>query len=628
MNPGRRPSLSLLRPLADAAAFLVAVHAGIAYGLAHLVSFLLAWVLAALGASLASRGAAVSAGQPPALRWAAVNLLALLLRGGVLAWLIGQRGLPAPVAILAAVLASSFILHSGARLLAEPAAGGAALSWRAIAIALGFYAVLLRLAYMASVDLFPEEAYYWNYAQHLDFGYLDHPPMVAWLIRAGTAVFGNSAFGVRSGTLVCMAVASLFVYRSTREMYGRPGALVALVLMQVLPAYFLAGLFMTPDTPLVAAWAAALYYLQRALLGGHERAWWGAGVALGLGLVCKYTIALLVPATLLFVLCDRPSRRWLRHLLPYAAGVLALLIFSPVIVWNARHDWASFAFQTSQRLAEAAHFSLHKLILAGVALLTPLGAAALPYLLRRSAQGPDATPAAAEIRRLRFLRVYVLVPLSVFALFSLRHPIKLDWTGAVWVAFVPALADAIAAGAAGLPRWLHRSRGAAAVVVLLLYGATLHYLTLGLPGIPYSRQLQALPVAWSELGAQVDHLRAQIPTPSGTGAPLVVGMNRYMLASELAFYAADPVHAAQNTASQHLFGPSGLMYEQWFPRPRQQGRTLLLVALEPAELADARLSPQVSALGPLHSGELRRNGRFVGEYYYRTATGYRAPQRE
>ena len=132
----------------------------------------------------------------------------------------------------------------------------------------------------------------------------------------------------------------------------------------------------------------------------------------------------------------------------------------------------------------------------------------------------------------------MLVPLSVFVLFSLRHPVKLDWTGGLWVALVPALAQAIAGGAADLPRWLRRSWGGAAVVVLLLYGATLHYLTLGLPGIPYSGQLQALPVAWSELGAQVERVRAQMPVTPGAADPLVVGMNRYMLASELAFYAA------------------------------------------------------------------------------------------
>ena len=72
----------------------------------------------------------------------------------------------------------------------------------------------------------PEEAYYWNYAQHLDIGYLDHPPMVGWLIAAGTAVFGDTEFGVRIGALCCGAVAGFFTYRLTREMFGaaeRPG---------------------------------------------------------------------------------------------------------------------------------------------------------------------------------------------------------------------------------------------------------------------------------------------------------------------------------------------------------------------------------------------------------------------
>jgi dolichol-phosphate mannosyltransferase len=626
----RPVSLGLLRPLADAAAFLVALHAGWSYGLAHVFSFALAWAVAALLDAVAFRRGAGLRSDAPLRVLAAVNLLALLLRGGVLATLMGRLNVPAPLAILAAILASTLIVRSAARLCApapQPAGSGGD-PWQALVIALGCYSVLLRLAYMASVELFPEEAYYWNYAQHLDFGYLDHPPMVAWLIGGGAALFGNSEFGVRIGALLCAGLASLFVYRSARELYGRPSALVALVLMQLLPAYFLAGLFITPDTPLIAAWAAALYFLQRALLGGRERAWWGVGIALGLGLVSKYTIALLLPATLVFVLSDRQSRAWLARALPYGAAVLALVIFSPVIIWNARHDWASFAFQTSQRLAEAPRFSLHRLIAAAVVLLTPLGFAALPYLLRASGPPQTAAPEDSNLRRLRFLRAYTLVPLSVFVLFSLRHPIKLDWTAGVWVAIVPALAQAIAARAAApLPQWLRRSWGATAVVLLLLYGAILHYLTLGPPQLPYSRQMLVLPVAWDDLGIQVEGIAARMRSRDGT-APLVVGMNRYMLASELAFYAHDPGRAVRNTTSQHLFGPSGLMYERWFPSRLQEGRTLLLVALDAPELAEARLLPQVATLGPVQSGVVRHNGRVISAYFYREAAGYRSVPRD
>ncbi|MFX8270373.1 glycosyltransferase family 39 protein, partial [Acinetobacter baumannii] len=85
------------------------------------------------------------------------------------------------------------------------------------------------------------------------------------------------------------------------------------------------------------------------------------GVSLGLGLVSKYTVGMLVPAIFLFVILDPQSRRWILRWEPYAALIIAAVIFSPVIIWNAQNGWASFAFQTSRRLAEAPRFALHKL---------------------------------------------------------------------------------------------------------------------------------------------------------------------------------------------------------------------------------------------------------------------------
>jgi dolichol-phosphate mannosyltransferase len=117
------------------------------------------------------------------------------------------------------------------------------------AIGLVALAVALRLIYAGCVELMPEEAYYWNYAQHLDIGYLDHPPMVGWLIAAGTAVFGDTEFGVRIGALLCGVIATVFVYRLTREMFGEVSGWVAVVLAQTLPFFFFAGILMTPDAP-------------------------------------------------------------------------------------------------------------------------------------------------------------------------------------------------------------------------------------------------------------------------------------------------------------------------------------------------------------------------------------------
>ena len=173
-----------------------------------------------------------------------------------------------------------------------------------LAIGLTGCAVLLRLLYSMQVELLPEETYYWNYARHLDIGYLDHPPMVAWLIRAGTRCSATPSCGVRCGALGCGAVAAFFIFRLTRNLFGERSALLALALAHILPYFFLSGLLMTPDAPLTAAWAASLYFLVRALTGERPQAWLWAGLSLGIGLLSKYTIGLLGVATVIFMLVD------------------------------------------------------------------------------------------------------------------------------------------------------------------------------------------------------------------------------------------------------------------------------------------------------------------------------------
>jgi dolichol-phosphate mannosyltransferase len=499
----------------------------------------------------------------------------------------------------------------------------AASDWRRGAIGVVALAAALRLIYAWRVELMPEEAYYWNYAQHLDIGYLDHPPMVGWLIAAGTAVLGDGEFGVRIGALCCGVVASLFSYRLTREMFDEPSGLVAVVLAQSLPFFFLTGFLMTPDAPLTAAWSGTLYFIYRALIKDQARAWWGAGVCLGLGLLSKYTIVLLGFSTLLFMVIDPRSRHWLKRVEPYAAVLLAAMIFSPVVAWNARNDFASFAFQTSRRLADRPQFALFKLLGSVLVLLTPTGAVAAAWaLLRGGAQvsGEEATYEA-QRRGRRFIQVMVLTPLAVFALFSLRHEVKLDWTGAPWIASLPVLA-------AGIVQPLHRTGRAIArawaptvIVVLLLYGAGLYDLTLGIPGVGYGRHAELVPVGWRELGRDVGAIAADIGRRTGTD-PLIVGMDRYAIASELAFYLPDRARAVSETTSGHLFGQVGLMYERWFPAARQSGRQLLLIAWSPTELSDRALADRVERLDPIQQRLLTRDNRLIRPFYYRVAYGF------
>ena len=486
------------------------------------------------------------------------------------------------------------------------ASAGADSRWRRLAIALLALSIVVRLLCVGSVELLPEEAYYWNYAQHLDIGYLDHPPMVAWLIRLGTAIFGDTEIGVRIGAVLCSTVASVFIYKVTRNLFGAASALTALLLMQLLPFCFCSGFLMTPDAPLTAAWAATLFFLERALIAGRVAAWWGAGISVGLGLVSKYTIAMLMPAAFVFMLIDQDARRWLRHWAPYAAALLALALFTPVIIWNARHEWISFAFQTSHRLAERPRFSLHKLLASALVLLTPVGFVTIFGALRN----PH------EQRARRFLLVSVALPFSVYFLFSLQHEVKLDWTGTVWIAALPALAS-VARGR------VRAAWAATAVVLLLVYAVALDYLVLGIPGVGYSEHMEVSPVGWRDLGRQVSAIAYDVRRRTG-GEPLVVGMDRYATASELAFYAPDHLRSVANTTASHLFGGSGLMYEQWFPRQTAPGPHSVAGRAQTAGRGGS--GPGITrraARGSCSTGVLLRHGKVVHRFYYRVVLGYR-----
>jgi dolichol-phosphate mannosyltransferase len=635
LRDARIEPMILLGPLGDFLAYCALVAAGASSARSQSISFLVAAALY----YLPYRRAGTRTSGRSSMLWlqlAVVILTAFVLRSGVFALLTNRWGWPGHAAILLAVAATGAVLRPGygycssstARIFAGDA------TWRLGATGVVVFALALRLIYSGQVELLPEETYYWNYSRHLAFGYLDHPPMVGWLISAGTAVFGDTEFGVRIGALCCGAVASFFSYRLTRNLFGEPTALMAVLLAQTLPFFFLAGMLMTPDAPLTAAWAAALYFLERVLIGGRSRAWWGAGLCLGLGLLSKYTISLLGLSMVVFMLLDSRSRHWLLRWEPYGAAMLALTVFSPVIIWNYQNDWASFAFQTSRRLADRPQFALHKLIAGALVLLTPTGLISAALLLLRRTHTADGRGAPVdgrgapvdEARKWRFMQMAVGVPLSVFAVFSLRHEVKLDWTGAPWVAAVPALAYGIVHSAqavqTGLRAWIRAAWAPTLAVLVLFYAAGLYYLALGIPGVGYSKHSELIPVGWQEFGTRIRQLADESERASGK-APLIVGMDRYAIASELAFYAPDRAKSVSETTSAHLFGQVGLMYERWFPVNRQEGRTLLLVAWDRGDLASERVAASVGRLDPIEEGVIMRDDRVIRHYYFRLAHGYR-----
>jgi dolichol-phosphate mannosyltransferase len=501
-------------------------------------------------------------------------------------------------------------------LLREPALAGSSPTAPRGTLILIAGLLLLRLAALFAPDLFPEEAYYWLYARHLDFGYLDHPPMVAWLIDLGTTMFGHGEFGVRIFAFLCHLVTCFFVFRLTALCFDQHAAWTAVAMLQVLPFFFMTGFMMTPDAPLTACWAGALYFLARVFFQEDGGSWLGLGICLGLGMLSKYSIALIGPATLLFMALDPRSRRWFRHATPYGAVLLSLVIFSPVLIWNAQHDWASFAYQGADRLAAPRRFSTHELLGSILVVLTPV-APLLAIRVLAERRSLDANSSNASRVRL-YCQVFTLVPLAVFVIFSVTHRVKLNWTGPLWLAVIPAVAAHLTAAPSILTRRAWMTTVALACVI---YPAFLIYLSFGLPGFGYSAKMELLPVGWSEMGLALERLKREVQEQTQTPT-VVVGMDRNFIASEAAFYAVDQTAAVRETTGSHLFGQNSLMFAFWTPPPSLEGATLLLVSFRQQELDRTAIRKRCLRLGPITEHTLSRNGKPISRYFTSVAYGY------
>ncbi len=244
--------------------------------------------------------------------------------------------------------------------------------WLAALLAL----TLLRVVVAAAAPLSPDEAYYWLWSRALAPGYLDHPPMVALWMRLGTDVVGDGSLGVRLLAPLSALAGSVLLWDAAECLFpGRCAGIPAAALMNATLMLGVGAVTMTPDTPLLFFWTAALWAVARARYAGRGGWWLAAGVFGGCALASKYTGALLGAGLLLWLVATREGRAWLRRPQPWAGAALALLVFAPVLAWNAAHGWASFTKQGGRtgdwRPAHALGY-LGELIGSQVALATPL----------------------------------------------------------------------------------------------------------------------------------------------------------------------------------------------------------------------------------------------------------------
>jgi 4-amino-4-deoxy-L-arabinose transferase-like glycosyltransferase len=425
---------------------------------------------------------------------------------------------------------------------------------RRVALACLAGLTLIRIAVAAIAPLAPDEAYYWVFSHALAPGYLDHPPMVAIWIRVGTLLAGEIPLGVRVLGPLSVALGSVLLADATDRLFPerRPGIAAAALLNATL-LVGVGAVIMTPDTPLLFFWTAALWATARLLDGGRP-AWWVAiGLFAGCALASKYTAALLWIGIGLW-LCWVPAlRHWWRSAWLWTGTALGGAVFLPVVWWNATHGWASFLRQGGRvadwQPARAAQF-LGELVGGQVGLATPL------LFVLFVAGGLTAVRQACRSREPRWslLAVLILPGTVVFVQHALGDRVQGNWPAILY----PAAAMAAAGMEPGRwDRWLRPSlvMGLVFTAVVYLQAATF---ALPLPPRldPIVRQLGGWRTLTQQLQAESTRIGAAYVTADQYG---VAAELAWMLPPTLPVVASDARWAFTTLPRVVLAGRTGLM---------------------------------------------------------------------
>ena len=209
---------------------------------------------------------------------------------------------------------------------------------------------LLRAWFNATMPLSGEEAYYWSWSRQIDFCYFDHPPMIAYIIRITTGIFGDTVFGVRFGALMLHAGAAWLVYSSALRVFkDKVTAAWAGALFTASVIFAAMGALMIPDAPLFFFWALALRLIIEATQPGGEKYWLAVGAALGLCALSKFHSVLLAVATVVYLIWLPGQRRNFRSRWFYIGCLIAALATVPIFWWNSKNGWPTFGFQLASR---------------------------------------------------------------------------------------------------------------------------------------------------------------------------------------------------------------------------------------------------------------------------------------
>ena len=405
-------------------------------------------------------------------------------------------------------------------------------------------------------DLTPDEAHYWEWSRRLDLSYYSKGPAVAYIIAFFTKLGGNNEVSIRLGAVIISAVASLILYILARDIFNseRVGLLAGL-LPHLTPLYAAGSVLMTTDAPLILFWSLTIYFFRKAVMDEQitnyelritnlnselrtpntKLYWYFTGVCIGLGLLSKYTMALIFPCLLLYLLFYREDRYWLKKKEPYIAFIISLIIFSPVIIWNIRHDFVTLRHTMGQAHVERGPIlsiaSAIEFLGSQIGLLTPFIFLVVVYgIIKTGIIGFK------HGRRDHMLLFFTSAPVFLFFVIkSLQAEVEANWAAPAYFAAFISIGIY-----GGIYERFHDKKWFKAGFAITLFIGFLATVITHFPGLLKLvgvRDLEAKApinriIAWEELGLKVGGIYSNMTEKKGT----FIFSDTYQMTSELAFY--------------------------------------------------------------------------------------------
>ena len=395
----------------------------------------------------------------------------------------------------------------------------------------------LRVLTASFLPLSFDEAYFWLWSKHLAASYFEHPPLIAFAIRSGTALLGETELGVRLASLVASLAASWAVWRAALLIFGeRSPAWTACVYFNATLMVASQGMAATPDIFVMAA-SAFLLLAVAGLQQSQDGRWWiGVGFALGAAMLAKYTAFFLALSVFLWVVVMPEGRRWLRSPWPYLAALIAGACLLPNLIWNEAHGWMSFKYQFGRITTARPGLQFFLEFLgAQLALASPcILALAAIGLMRRDSEK-------ASLSKSLTMAVVLVWPAALYFAFHALH----DRVQGNWPSFIyPALAILAASVNPTWGRqqkfigWIQRSALPAAIAVLAVaYFQTWTGLLVRGKADPVARMT----------GVGLNRVTGQIGTFARTEHAAALVTTRYFMSGWLSFYVRPHLPVLQTT---------------------------------------------------------------------------------